>query len=115
MGSIPAAWSNWGSIVERTLGSNPSRAGFIPPNMAAAAAALLDDTLGCDAVLSDGPTDDLLGVDLPSLPSLEDTLALEGGLGDGPSLCLGDGAGFFSLELGECLPLLKASMPGIAG
>ena len=73
--------------------------------MAAAAAALLDDTLGDGCAVDVGPTDDLLGVDLPSFPSLDDTLALDGGLGDGPSLCLGDGAGFFSLDVGECLPL----------
>ena len=53
-----------------------------------------------------GPTDDLLGVDLPSLPSLEETLALDGGLGDGPSRAedLGDGAGFLSFDVGECFP-----------
>ena len=33
-----------------------------------------------------GPADDLLGVDRPSFPSLEETLARDGGLGDGPSL-----------------------------
>ena len=91
----------------RTFGSNPNiAAGFIPPNIAAAAAALLDETFGDGADTGVGPTDDLLGVDRPSFPSLDDTLALEGGLGEGPSLCLGEGAGFFSLEFGECFPLL---------
>ena len=62
----------------------------MPPNIPA-----IEEAVDVDAGLGDGcaddvgPADDLLGVDLPSLPSLpslELTLAREEGRGDGPSL-----------------------------
>ena len=45
-----------------------------------------DVAVGRGDAVEVGPTEDLLGVDLPSLPSLEETLARDGGLGEGPSL-----------------------------
>ena len=54
------------------------------PNMEEAAD--VEAGLGDGCADDVGPADDLLGVDLPSFPSLEETLARDGGLGDGPSL-----------------------------
>ena len=74
-------------MVDRILGSRPNRAGFIPPNIPAIElAADVEEGLGDGWADDVGPAEDLLGVDLPSFPSLEDTLARDGGLGDGPSL-----------------------------
>ena len=74
-------------MVDRILGSRPNRAGFIPPNIPAIElAADVDEGLGDGWAEDVGPAEDLLGVDLPSFPSLEETLARDGGLGDGPSL-----------------------------
>ena len=82
-GSIPAACKSFGSIEASIFGSRPKSAGFIPPNMFAVEAEAADDVLGDDCECDVCGADDRLGVDLPSR---EEALARDGGLGDGPSL-----------------------------